>query len=220
MFFGIVVFVFYCVYVMFVCLIWFLLVENNSEEKMFVEGVDFDDLKWCMQGVLFVLKIDFFGFCIGCVLVSMLDLIFVDVYGQLIFFNQVGIVFVFELCMVVIQVWDKSMVVVVEKVIWELNFGFNFVVDGQLLCLFVLEFNQECWQELIKVVYKYVEQVKVVICYVCCDGMDDVKKVEKDGEILQDDSCVVLDEVQKLIDQMIGEVDSMFGKKEQEIFQV
>ena len=187
---------------------------------MSVEGVDLDDLKRRMQGALSSLKTDFSGLRTGRASASMLDPISVDAYGQSMPLSQVGTVSVPEPRMVAIQVWDKSMVAAVEKAIRESNLGLNPVVDGQLLRLPIPELNQERRQELIKVAHKYAEQAKVAIRHVRRDGMDDAKKAEKDGEISQDDSRIASDEVQKLTDGMIGEVDAMLAKKEAEISQV
>ncbi|WP_420337775.1 ribosome recycling factor [Roseibium sp.] len=187
---------------------------------MSVEGVDLDDLKRRMQGALSSLKTDFSGLRTGRASASMLDPISVDAYGQSMPLSQVGTVSVPEPRMVAIQVWDKSMVAAVEKAIRESSLGLNPVVDGQLLRLPIPELNQERRQELIKVAHKYAEQAKVAIRHVRRDGMDDAKKAEKDGEISQDDSRVASDEVQKLTDGMIGEVDAMLAKKEAEISQV
>ncbi|KZM48001.1 ribosome recycling factor [Labrenzia sp. OB1] len=187
---------------------------------MSVVGVDLDDLKRRMQGALASLKTDFSGLRTGRASASMLDPVSVQAYGQSMPISQVGTVSVPEPRMVAIQVWDKTMVAAVERAIRESNLGLNPVVDGQLLRLPIPELNQERRQELIKVAHKYAEQARVAIRHVRRDGMDTAKKAEKDGDISQDDSRVASDEVQKLTDQMIGEVDSMLEKKEQEISQV
>ncbi|MEP4768270.1 MAG: ribosome recycling factor [Roseibium sp.] len=187
---------------------------------MSVEGVDLDDLKRRMNGALSVLKTEFAGLRTGRASSSMLDPISVDAYGQSMPLSQVGTVSVPEPRMVAIQVWDKSMVAAVEKAIRESNLGLNPVVDGQLLRLPIPELNQERRQELVKVAHKFAEAAKVSVRHVRRDGMDDSKKAEKDGDISQDDSRVASEEVQKLTDQMIAEVDSMLEKKEQEIIQV
>ncbi|POF30178.1 ribosome recycling factor [Roseibium marinum] len=187
---------------------------------MSVVGVDLDDLKRRMQGALASLKTDFSGLRTGRASASMLDPISVQAYGQSMPISQVGTVSVPESRMVAIQVWDKTMVAAVERAIRESNLGLNPVVDGQLLRLPIPELNQERRQDLIKVAHKYAEQARVAIRHVRRDGMDTAKKAEKDGDISQDDSRVASDEVQKLTDQMIGEVDSMLEKKEQEISQV
>lgn len=185
-----------------------------------VEGFDTDDLKRRMEGALSVLKTDFHSLRTGRASASMLDAINIDAYGQQMPINQVGTVSVPEPRMVAVQVWDKGMVAAVEKAIRESNLGLNPVVDGQLLRLPIPELNQERRQELIKVAHKYAEQARVAIRHVRRDGMDTVKKLEKDGDISQDDARVASDDVQKLTDGMIAEVDSSLQKKEQEISQV
>lgn len=185
-----------------------------------VEGIDQDDLKRRMQGAQSVLKTEFAGLRTGRASASMLDPISIDAYGQAMPINQVATVSVPEPRMIAVQVWDKSMVGAVEKAIRESSLGLNPVVDGLLLRLPIPELNQERRQELIKVAHKYAEQAKVAIRHVRRDGMDMAKKLEKDGDISQDDSRVVSDEIQKLTDNMIKEVDSMLEKKVQEISQV
>ncbi|MBO0344531.1 ribosome recycling factor [Roseibium limicola] len=185
-----------------------------------VEGVDLDDLKRRMEGALSVLKADFASLRTGRASASMLDAIVVNAYGQQMPINQVGTVSVPEPRMVAVQVWDKGMVGAVDKAIRESNLGLNPVVDGTLLRLPIPELNQERRQELIKIAHKYAEASKVAVRHVRRDGMDNAKKAEKDGDISQDDSRVASDEIQKLTDSMITEVDSMLEKKEQEISQV
>ncbi|ADZ70521.1 Ribosome-recycling factor [Polymorphum gilvum SL003B-26A1] len=173
-----------------------------------------------MQGALSVLKTELAGLRTGRASSSMMDAIVVNAYGQSMPINQVATVSVPEPRMVAVQVWDKSMVGAVERAIRESNLGLNPVVDGQLLRLPIPELNQERRQELIKVAHKYAEQAKVAIRHVRRDGMDMIKKLEKDGAISQDDSRVAADDVQKLTDREIAEVDSMLEKKQQEISQV
>ncbi|NVK35773.1 MAG: ribosome recycling factor [Rhodobacteraceae bacterium] len=185
-----------------------------------VEGVDTADLKRRMEGALAVLKTDFASLRTGRASATMLDAVSVDAYGQKMPISQVATISVPEPRMLAVQVWDKSMVSAVEKGIRESNLGLNPVVDGQLLRLPIPELNQERRQELIKVAHKYAEQAKVSIRHVRRDGMDTAKKLEKDGDISQDDSRVASDEIQKLTDSMISEVDTALQTKEQEISQV
>lgn len=185
-----------------------------------VEGVDMDDLKRRMNGALGVLKTEFAGLRTGRASASMMDPIVVQAYGQAMPISQVATVSVPEPRMLAVQVWDKGMVSAVEKAIRESNLGLNPVIDGQLLRLPIPELNQERRQDLIKVAHKYAEAAKVSIRHVRRDGMDTAKKLEKDGDISQDDSRVASDEIQKLTDGMIAEVDAMLSKKEQEISQV
>ncbi len=185
-----------------------------------VEAINLQDLERRMQGALGVLKTDLAGLRTGRASASMMDPISVTAYGQSMPINQVATVSVPEPRMLSVQVWDKGMVSTVEKAIRESNLGLNPVVDGMVLRLPIPELNQERRQELIKVAHKYAEQAKVSIRHVRRDGMDMIKKAEKDSEISQDDSRVIADKVQSLTDSMIAEVDAMLEKKQQEIAQV
>ena len=122
--------------------------------------------------------------------------------------------------MITVQVWDKSNLHAVEKAIRESDLGLNPVVDGLTLRLPIPELNQERRQELVKIAKKYTEQARVAVRNVRKDGMDQIKKLEKDGKISEDDSGSLHTKVQDLTDKTIKEIDAMFAPKEQEILQV
>ncbi len=182
--------------------------------------VDYSDIQRRMNGALGSLKTDLAGLRTGRASSSMLDPISVDAYGTPMPLNQVATVSVPEPRMISVQVWDKTMVGKVERAIRNSNLGLNPVVDGQNLRLPVPELNQERRQELIKIAHKYAEQARVAVRHVRRDGMDLVKKLEKDSHLSQDDSRSAADRIQKMTDEMISEVDAMLVKKEQEISQV
>lgn len=182
--------------------------------------VDYSDIQRRMNGALGSLKTDLAGLRTGRASSSMLDPISVDAYGSPMPLNQVATVSVPEPRMISVQVWDKTMVGKVERAIRDSNLGLNPVVDGQNLRLPVPELNQERRQELIKIAHKYAEQARVAVRHVRRDGMDLVKKLEKDGNLSQDDSRSAADRIQKMTDETISEVDAMLVKKEQEISQV
>lgn len=184
------------------------------------QDVDYSDLQRRMNGAIGVLKTELAGLRTGRASASMLDPISVDAYGSSMPLNQVATVSVPEPRMISVQVWDRSMVSSVEKAIRESSLGLNPVVDGQNLRLPIPELNEERRQELIKVAHKYAEQAKVAVRHVRRDGMDMIKKLEKDGDLSQDDSRVSSDKVQKMTDEMIAEIDAILAKKEQEISQV
>ncbi len=181
---------------------------------------DLADLKRRMTGAVSVLKTELAGLRTGRASASMLDPIQVEAYGSHMPISQVATVSVPEPRMISVQVWDKSMVAGVEKAIRESNLGLNPVVDGTLLRLPIPELNEERRLELVKVAHKYGEQAKVAIRHVRRDGMDILKRMEKDSELSQDEHHAESDTVQKLTDDMIGEVDDVLEKKEQEIKQV
>ena len=184
------------------------------------QGIDFGDLERRMNGALGVLKTDLAGLRTGRASANMMDPITVNAYGSEMPINQVATVSVPEPRMISVQVWDKSMVGAVERAIRESNLGLNPVVDGTMLRLPIPELNEERRKDLIKIAHKYAEQSKVAVRHVRRDGMDTLKKLEKDGSISEDDSRVHADKVQKMTDEMIAEIDSMLAKKEQEISQI
>jgi ribosome recycling factor len=150
----------------------------------------------------------------------MLDPVTVEAYGSQMPINQVATVSVPEPRMISVAVWDKTMVGKVERAIRDSNLGLNPVVDGMTLRLPIPELNAERRKELIKLAHKYAEQSKVAVRHVRRDGMDTLKKLEKDGAISEDDGRVGSDRVQKMTDEMIAEIDQILAKKEQEISQV
>ena len=182
--------------------------------------LDLKDLKRRMEGAISVLKTELSGLRTGRASSSMLESITVEAYGQQMPINQVGTISVPEPRMVSIQVWDKSMVSAVEKAIRNSSLGLNPVVDGTNLRLPIPELNEERRQELAKVAHKYAEQARVAVRHVRRDGMELLKKLEKDSAISQDEQRSLSDDVQKLTDDMISEIDVVVERKEKEISQV
>ena len=144
----------------------------------------------------------------------------VKAYGGDMPLNQVGTVSVPEPRMITVQVWDRSLVTPVEKAIREANLGLNPQSDGQLVRLPIPELSQERRQELTKIAHKYAEHGRVAVRNVRRDGMEALKKMEKDGKISQDEHRRHTDEVQKLTDDHIKKVDEALAQKEKEILQV
>ena len=182
--------------------------------------IDFADLNRRMEGAVNSLKGDLAGLRTGRASTAILDPITVEAYGQHMPMNQVGTVSVPEPRMISVQVWDKSMVAAVEKAIRESDLGLNPVTDGSTLRIPLPELNEERRKEIVKVAHQYAEQARVAIRHVRRDGMDDLKKLEKDGDIGQDDARAHSDRVQKATDDMIAEVDGIVAAKEAEIMQV
>jgi ribosome recycling factor len=134
--------------------------------------------------------------------------------------NQVATVSVLEPRMISVSVWDKSMVGAVDRAIREANLGFNPIVDGNNLRIPLPELNEQRRKELVKIAHGYAENARVAIRHVRRDGMDFLKKAEKDGDISEDDHRRQSDRVQKLTDDTISTVDSLLAGKEAEIMQV
>jgi ribosome recycling factor len=178
---------------------------------------DIKDLEKRMKGVVDSLKRDFSGLRTGRASVNLLDPIVVDVYGQKMPLNQVGNVSVPEPRMITVQVYDKAAVSAVDKAIRESSLGLNPVVDGTLLRLPIPALTTERRQELVKVAHKYAESARVAVRNVRRDGNDQLKKLEKDGDISQDELKKGNTDVQSLTDKVIEEIDTLLANKDQEI---
>ena len=122
--------------------------------------------------------------------------------------------------MISVQVWDRSNVMAVDKAIREANLGLNPITDGQVLRLPIPALTADRRQELVKLAHKYAEQCKVAIRNVRREGMDLLKKLEKDGKMSQDDHRGHSEKVQELTDKLIKEVDATLAAKEAEIQKV
>jgi ribosome recycling factor len=173
-----------------------------------------------MDKAVAALKEEFASLRTGRASSSLLDQINVEAYGSTMPINQVAAVSVPEPRMITVNVWDKGMVVSVEKAIRSSNLGLNPVVDGQSLRIPIPPLTEERRKDLAKVAGKYAEQQKVAVRNVRRDANDDLKKAEKDGAINQDEHKRMEAEVQKLTDEAIRRVDEALKTKEQEIMHV
>jgi ribosome recycling factor len=122
--------------------------------------------------------------------------------------------------MITVNVWDRSLVGAVEKAIRDGGLGLNPASDGQLVRVPIPELSQERRTELTKIAHKYAEQARVAVRNVRRDGMESLKKQEKDGKISEDEHRKLHDEVQKLTDEHVKKVDEALAAKEKEIMQV
>jgi ribosome recycling factor len=134
--------------------------------------------------------------------------------------NQVGTIGVPEPRMITVQVWDKSLVSVVDKAIRDSGLGLNPATDGQQVRVPIPQLSEERRVELTKIAGKYAEQARVAVRNVRRDGMETLKHMEKDGEISQDEHHMWADEVQALTDEHVKLVDEVLAQKEAEIMQV
>ena len=181
---------------------------------------DLKDLEKRMHGALAVLKQEFGGLRTGRASAALLDPIMVKAYGGKMPLNQVATVSVPEARMISVSVWDKSQVAAVEKAIRESDLGLNPVVDGTTLRLPIPELNQERRQELSKIAAKYAEHARVSVRNVRRDGMDTLKKLEKDNDISEDEQRSLSVKVQEATDKVIKDIDTALATKEAEIMQV
>ena len=183
-------------------------------------SADMDDLQRRMEGALNTLKSDFGGLRTGRASTTLLEPIMVEAYGQQMPMSQVGTISAPEPRLLSIQVWDKGQVPFVEKAIREAGLGLNPMADGQMVRVPLPELNEERREELVKIAGKYAEQCRVAVRNVRRDGMDQLKKGEKDGEISQDEQKSLSDDVQKLTDDYVKKIDEALSQKEAEIRQV
>src|ERR1700734_3489315 len=173
-----------------------------------------------MTGAVGTLKQEFAGLRTGRANPSLLDPVMVEAYGSPMPINQVGTVSAPEPRLLTVQVWDKGLTKAVDKAIREASLGLNPQMDGQLLRIPLPELNQERRKELSKLASKYAEAARVAVRNVRRDGMDLLKKLEKDGKIGQDEHHTRGDVLQKLTDAHIKDIDTALHAKEQEIMQV
>jgi ribosome recycling factor len=179
-----------------------------------------DEIKTRMQKSIASLKDELVGLRTGRASASLLEPVTVEAYGTRMPLNQVATVTVPEARMLSVQVWDRSMANAVEKAIRDSGLGLNPVGEGTVIRVPLPELNEERRRELTKVAHNYAEQARVAVRHVRRDGMDLLKKLEKDGDISQDEGRVQSDLVQKATDSAVGEIDTLVAVKEREIMQV
>lgn len=181
---------------------------------------DKKDLERRMDGAINSLHTELQGLRTGRASTHLLETVQVSAYGSMMPINQVGSVSVMDARMLAVNVWDKGLVSAADKAVRESGLGLNPVVDGQTLRIPIPPLNEERRTELTKVAGKYAESARIAVRNVRRDGMDALKKMEKDGDISEDESRSLSDEVQKLTDQFIKQVDETLKSKEAEIMQV
>lgn len=173
-----------------------------------------------MDKAVSALKEEFASLRTGRASTSLLDQVTVQAYGGQVPLNQVGAISVPEPRSISVNVWDKGLVVSVEKAIRASGLGLNPVVEGQNLRIPIPPLTEERRKDLAKLAGKYAEQQRVAARNVRREGMDDLKKAEKDGTISQDEQKRMETEVQKITDEAIKRIDEALKIKEQEIMHV
>ncbi len=151
---------------------------------------------------------------------ALLDGIRVEYYGNLVPLNQAATVAAPEPRMLTIQPWEKSMTSEISKAIMKSDLGLNPVPDGNIIRVPIPQLNEERRKELVKLVKKYAEDGKVAIRNIRRDANDHLKKGEKDKTISEDDHHRTSDEIQKMTDEHISEIDKLVAAKEAEVMEV
>jgi ribosome recycling factor len=177
------------------------------------------DIQRRMNGAVEALKHDLGGLRTGRASTSLLDPVVVEVYGAHMPLNQVATVSTPEPRMLSVQVWDKSNVGPVEKAIRSAGLGLNPVTDGQNVRLPIPDLTEERRKELAKLAGQYAEKARIAARNVRRDGMEALKTDEKKHEISQDEHKRLEQEVQKLTDETIKDIDAAAAAKEKEILQ-
>jgi ribosome recycling factor len=185
-----------------------------------MSAFDLKDTQRRMDGALEALRREFAGLRTGRASAHLLDGVTVSAYGGEMPLNQVGTVSVPEPRLITVQVWDRGLVISVQKAIREAGLGLNPTADGQLVRVPIPELSEERRRELTKIAHKYAEQARVAVRNVRRDGMEILKKMEKDGKISEDEHRDQADLVQKATDEHVKKVDETLAQKEQEIMQV
>ena len=173
-----------------------------------------------MDKAVGALKEEFSGLRTGRANAGLLEPVRVEAYGSTSPLTAVAAISVPEPRMITVNVWDKGMVVSVEKAIRNANLGLNPIVDGQTLRIPIPPLTEERRKDLVKLAGKYAEQQKIAIRNVRRDANDDLKKAEKAGDISQDEQKKLETDVQKETDAAIKRIDETLKTKEQEIMQV
>jgi ribosome recycling factor len=181
---------------------------------------DIKELENRMRASLDAFKRELQGLRTGRASAHLLDPVQVLVYGSRMPLNQVATVTTPEPRMIAVQVWDRSNVGAVDKALREANLGVNPMVDGQLIRLPLPAPTAERRAELVKQAHKYAESHRIAVRNVRRDGLDLLKKLEKDGKMSEDDHKKNAAKVQELTDKLIKEIDQTLATKETEIQKV
>ena len=163
---------------------------------------------------------DFQGLRTGRASTSLVERLTVDYYGTQTPLNQLASISVPESHQIVIQPWDRGVIGAIEKAIQKSDIGLTPNVDGTLVRLNIPPLTEERRKDIVKSVHKRMEEARVEIRNVRRDAADTLKKEERDGEVGTDESHRQLDQLQKLTDRVIGDVDRLGDVKEQEVLEV
>ena len=167
-----------------------------------------------------VLKKEFSGLRTGRASVGLLEPIQVDAYGSKVPLPQVSAISIPESRMLAVQVWDDSLISVVENAIRSANLGLNPMTEGNLIRLPIPDLTEERRKEIAKLASKYSEDAKISVRNIRRDAMDSLKEAEKNKEISKDELFQFSDQIQKLTDRIISLIDDLFYEKEKDILQI
>jgi ribosome recycling factor len=178
------------------------------------------DLRRRMDGAIEVLRKEFGGLRTGRASASLLEPIMVNAYGNTVPLNQVASINVTEPRLITVQVWDRGVVKAVDKAIRESGLDLNPQTEGQVIRVPIPDLNEERRRNLTRVAAKYAEDAKVSVRNVRRDGVEALRRLEKESEISQDEHRKLQREVQHLTDEYVKRIDEALAQKDSEILQV
>ncbi|MDB2324957.1 ribosome recycling factor [Alphaproteobacteria bacterium] len=181
---------------------------------------DLDDINRRMDGSVASLKTEFMGLRAGRASTGMLEPIMVDAYGSKMPISQVGNISAPEARLLTVTVWDASMTASVEKAIRESDLGLNPMAEGTLIRVPIPDLSEDRRKDMVKVAGRYAEAARVAVRNVRRDGIEAIRKAEKDGLLSEDERRSEEGEVQKATDNFVKVIDEMLASKEKEITQV
>ncbi|MEE8333924.1 MAG: ribosome recycling factor [Alphaproteobacteria bacterium] len=182
--------------------------------------LDIEDIKRRMNGAVEVLRSELSGLRTGRASAALLEPIVVNAYGSKMPMTQVGTVNVPDPRMISVQVWDQGLAEAVDRAIRDSGLGLNPQREGNVIRVPIPQLSEERRVELGKVAHKYAEQARIAARNVRRDGMDKLRKLEKDHEISKDEQRAWSDDLQKLTDDIVKQIDTVLETKEAEIMQV
>lgn len=182
--------------------------------------MSFDEVKNKMDASVSNFQKELSGLRTGRASVNLLDSVRVDVYGSTLPLNQAATVSCPEARMLTVQVWDRGLVKAVEKAIVDANLGLNPAADGQLIRVPIPQLSEERRREISKIAAKYAESARVAIRNTRRDALADLKKLEKDGDLSEDDLKRQSQEIQKITDDHTKKIDDLLTVKQKEFMQV
>lgn len=180
----------------------------------------YDDTRKKNENALAALKKEFNSVRTGRASLNLLEGITVEYYGTLTPLNQVATLTVPEPRLIIIQPWDAGIIKEVEKAIMRSDLGLTPSNDGKIVRVPVPPLTEERRKQLVKVVKRIAEECKVAIRNVRRDGIDSLKKMEKDGKISYDDFYKAQEDIQKITDDCVNKAEEMLSNKEREILEV
>lgn len=177
-------------------------------------------MKVKMTSAIDVLKKEFCGVRTGRASPNLLDNVYVEFYGQKMPIKQIANISIPEPKIIMVQVWDRDSLKPAVKAISEAGLGVNPSVEGQSIRLVMPDLTEEARKDMVKLVGKLAEKSKVSIRNIRRDGMDSVKKMEKNKEITEDESKKASVNIQKITDEFVESIEKMVSAKEKELMKI